>query len=244
MTVALIAQVAFEHVQGPQSYRLAADAHDLSLGTPMVGLTRYGGSVGQLVALPREAGDEPLPHEACRRATDEDLRRREQNRLEAASHLARCRLLAQRHDLPMRVGPAFLSLDRRQLTFFFCSPGRVDFRNLLRDLVRTVSTPIRLEQVGERDVARMLGGFGRCGHEVCCRAWMPQFDPVSMRHAKLQELPLVPSQLGGLCGKLRCCLRFELDEEQPTSRPRRATDGTVPVKTSSQRWNEDEYAPL
>ena len=235
--------VAFEYVQGTQFYGVAAELAGLYHAAPLVALTRYGQSLGRLVLGPYEAERANLPTERAHLATESDIYQAAENAQAAASALARCRELVFRHDLPMRLAQAYLALDRRQITFFFRAPGRIDFRLLLRDLVREMPAPVRLEQVGERDVARILGGVGRCGQQVCCRTWMPHFDPVSIKHARQQDLPPAPSQLGGLCGKLRCCLRFEIDPDDEFDRPRRAYDGTTPVKTASFRVTDDD-APL
>ena len=239
-----VATVLYDIVQGPHYYRVPlADAMGelLPVGTAMVGMTRYGLSLGRLAAV-AERGDGTLPPDETHPATQADLTRNSENTRFAARSLAQCRELAQHHDLPMRLVGCFLSHDRAQLTFFFTAPGRVDFRMMLRDAVRCFQMPIRLEQVGDRDVARMLGGVGRCGREVCC-TWMPEFAPVSMKHAKEQDLPPVPSQLGGLCGKLRCCLRFELDPDE-SEHERRPGRRRLPVKTAAYHWSEDESGPL
>jgi cell fate regulator YaaT (PSP1 superfamily) len=240
--VASVATLAFEVVQGPQFYRVEPELANLPLRSPMIGLTRFGAAVGRLVARPEVAGSAELPTETAWLAAPEDVRRSIEDLVTARSALARCRQLTERHDLPMDFCHSFLALDHAQLTFFFTAPGRVDFRGLLRDLVHEFHTPIRLEQVGERDVARLLGGMGRCGRVVCCQAWMSGFEPVSMKHAKAQDLAPVPGQLGGLCGKLRCCLRFELECEHAAHR--RCGLGQTPVKTAAWRWYEDEAGPL
>ncbi|MBI5832299.1 MAG: hypothetical protein HZB16_08335 [Armatimonadetes bacterium] len=240
-----LATVLFDIVQGPHYYRLPlADATGelVPLGTAMVGLTRYGMAVGRLASL-GERSEGPMPPDDTHPASQADLATSAENTHLSSRALGQLRDLVVQHDLPMRLVEGYLSLDRGQLTFFFTAPGRIDFRMMLRDAVRIFQMPIRLEQVGDRDVARLLGGVGRCGREVCCSAWMPEFAPVSMKHAKEQDLPPVPSQLGGLCGKLRCCLRFELDAEEGESE-RRPGRRRLPVKTAAFHWSEDESGPL
>ena len=230
--MALVGAVTFAHVQGPHYYLMPAG--DLAPRSPMVAMTRFGRAVGQLALGPYEANGDVLPDDEAAPATTHDVARHEENTAQAAQCLELCASYVGRHELPMKLAQAFFSLDRQQLTFFFAAPGRVDFRDLLRDLVREFRTPIRLEQVGERDVARLLGAMGRCGREVCCRSWMPQFAPVSINHAREQGLPPLPTQLAGNCCRLRCCLRFELDD--PDAPPRRLDPSRGdhrPVKTAS-----------
>jgi len=240
-----MATVLFDVVQGPHYYRFPladATALVLPLGSAMVGMTRYGLALGRLAAV-AERNNGNLPPDETHPASQADLATAAENAQRAAQSLTLCRDLVLRHELPMRLIQGFLSLDRGQLSFFFTAPGRIDFRIMLRDAVRAFQMPIRLEQVGDRDVARLLGGVGRCGREVCCSAWMPEFAPVSMKHAKEQDLPPVPSQLGGLCGKLRCCLRFEIEPED-ADHERRAGRRRQPVKTAAYHWSEDEAGPL
>jgi len=112
-------------------------------------------------------------------------------------------------DLPMKVIRVLVSLDRHQTTLYFSAPKRVDFRRLVRDLTARFPTRIRLTQVGERDEARLQGGLGPCGRSLCCAGFMTEYKGVSIRTAKLQDLPLSAGRLAGLCGKLKCCLNYE-----------------------------------
>jgi len=107
-----------------------------------------------------------------------------------------------------RVEQAF---DGSKLVFFFTAEERVDFRELVRELASDFKTRIELRQIGVRDEARMLTGYGTCGRPLCCSTWLHSFDPVSIKMAKQQNLALNPSRLSGLCGRLKCCLRYELD---------------------------------
>ena len=114
------------------------------------------------------------------------------------------------------------SADGSRLIFYFTADGRVDFRELVRDLAAEFRTRIEMRQIGVRDEARMLGGYGACGRPLCCTTWLQSFEPVSIKMAKQQKLSLNPSKLSGLCGRLKCCLRYELpDGGRATRRPRR-----------------------
>ena len=100
--------------------------------------------------------------------------------------------------------------DGSRLIFYFTAEGRVDFRELVRELASEFHTRIEMRQIGARDEAKMLGGYGSCGRPLCCTTWLNSFEPVSIKMAKQQELSLNPSRLSGLCGRLKCCLRYEL----------------------------------
>jgi len=115
------------------------------------------------------------------------------------------------HGLKMKVTEAEWQFDRNKLIIYFTAEGRVDFRELVRDLARTFRTRIELRQIGVRDEAALLGGVGRCGRELCCSTWLPELRPVSLQLAKDQQLSLNPTQISGCCGRLMCCLVYEHD---------------------------------
>lgn len=145
----------------------------------------------------------------CRLATPEDLRLFKTYSAREADALKRCREKIERHSLPMKLLTAEYAFDGSRLTFCFSSAGRVDFRELVRDLAGTFRTRIELRQVGPRDETRLMGGVGRCGRTLCCAVWLRDFAPVSMKMAKNQDLPLTDSRLAGICGRLMCCLAYE-----------------------------------
>lgn len=118
------------------------------------------------------------------------------------------------HNLDMKLVDAEYTFDRNKLIFYFTADGRVDFRELVKDLASVFRVRIELRQIGVRDEAKMLGGIGPCGRLLCCSTWMGEFDPVSIRMAKDQSLSLNPTKISGLCGRLMCCLKFENDVYQ------------------------------
>jgi cell fate regulator YaaT (PSP1 superfamily) len=144
-----------------------------------------------------------------RRAAVQDVdlqisfRRRERD----AAH--RCRKEIEAHRLPMKLLRAEYAFDGSRLTFYFSADGRVDFRQLVRDLASAFRTRIELRQVGPRDETKLIGGCGRCGLNLCCSCWLKDFSPVSMKMAKNQDLPLTDNRLSGVCGRLMCCLAYE-----------------------------------
>ncbi len=146
-----------------------------------------------------------------RKATEEDLAREAKNRKsEAAAFTVAQEMIAER-DLPMKLIRVEYSLDESRATFFFFSETRVDFRDLVKDLAYKLKTRIEMRQIGVRDVARMIGGFGPCGRELCCSSFLKNFEPVSIRMAKKQEMVLNPAKISGVCGRLLCCLSYEYE---------------------------------
>jgi cell fate regulator YaaT (PSP1 superfamily) len=146
-----------------------------------------------------------------RRASSQDqgLRARHEQREREASRL--CVMKIRERGLAMKLARVEQLFDGSRLVFFFTSDERVDFRELVRELASEFKTRIELRQIGVRDEARLLSGYGTCGRPLCCSTWLKSFEPVSIRMAKQQDLALNPSRLSGLCGRLKCCLRYELN---------------------------------
>jgi cell fate regulator YaaT (PSP1 superfamily) len=144
-----------------------------------------------------------------RRATPQDADLFEKNELREKEALVYCRERVSERNLPMRLVAADQSLDGRKVTFYFTSEGRVDFRELVKDLAQRFHTRIEMRQIGVRDEAGVKGGYGPCGRNLCCSSFLKEFAPVSIRMAKDQNLSLNPSKISGMCGRLMCCLRYE-----------------------------------
>ena len=144
-----------------------------------------------------------------RKATEEDLQRSEKNRAREAEAYKVCQELLAERDLAMKLIRAEYSFDGSRVTFYFFSENRIDFRDLVKDLAHKLRSRIEMRQVGVRDVARMIGGFGPCGRELCCTSFLRGFEPVSIRMAKKQEMVLNPAKISGVCGRLLCCLSYE-----------------------------------
>ena len=147
-----------------------------------------------------------------RRATDADRDahdRQCQNQIRAKRF---CQERARSLGLRMKVARVDFQLSGRGATFYFTADGRIDFRQLVKDLSRRFSTRVRMVQVGARDEARLLGGIGICGRSLCCSTWLKDFKPISIQMAKRQNLSLNPSKISGQCGRLLCCLAYEDDQ--------------------------------
>jgi cell fate regulator YaaT (PSP1 superfamily) len=150
------------------------------------------------------------PNRVIRKATPEDVttRLKRQQREQEAYRLALLKI--RERGLEMKLTRVELLFDGSRMIFFFTAEGRVDFRELVRELASEFHTRIEMRQIGARDEAKMLGGYGSCGRPLCCTTWLNAFEPVSIKMAKQQDLSLNPSRLSGLCGRLKCCLRYEL----------------------------------
>ncbi len=152
-------------------------------------------------------------------ATDEDLtiRRRQQQRERDAYRVGLLKI--RERGLAMKLTRVEQLYDGSRLIFYFTAEGRIDFRELVRELATEFRSRIEMRQIGVRDEARMVDGYGSCGRQLCCAAWLQSFEPVSIKMAKQQDLSLNPSKLSGLCGRLKCCLRYELPESKLPKRP-------------------------
>jgi cell fate regulator YaaT (PSP1 superfamily) len=152
----------------------------------------------------------PAAQVAVRRATKEDVVARLQHeQREQEAHRIGVLKIRERQ-LPMKLARVEQLFDGSRLIFYYTAEGRVDFRELVRDLAAHFRVRIEMRQIGVRDEARMLGGYGACGRPLCCTTWLTSFEPVSIKMAKQQNLSLNPSKLSGMCGRLKCCLRYEL----------------------------------
>jgi cell fate regulator YaaT (PSP1 superfamily) len=186
----------------------------LRAGTPLVVETDSGLSFGRVAGFPPIDGS-PLPETAARVlrvATEDDVavRRRQHLREREAFRVALLKI--RERGLAMKLTRVEQFYDGSRLVFYFTAEGRVDFRELVRELAAEFRSRIEMRQIGVRDEARMLGGYGSCGRPLCCSTWLQSFEPVSIKMAKQQDLSLNPSKLSGLCGRLKCCLRYELPE--------------------------------
>jgi len=145
-----------------------------------------------------------------RRASREDVLKRFRQEQRERDAMRLCRLKIRERGLPMKLARVEQRFDGSKLLFFFTAEGRVDFRELVRELASEFRVRIEMRQIGSRDEAKMIGGYGTCGRPLCCTTWMSSFEPISIKMAKRQHLSLNPSRLSGACGRLKCCLRFEL----------------------------------
>jgi len=209
----------------------------LAEGDLVVVQTESGPGLASVLARPAlvlahhpSSGQSPR---VLRRASGQDqaLRARHEQREREAFRL--CVMKIRERGLAMKLARVEQLFDASRLVFFFTSEERVDFRELVRELASEFKTRIELRQIGVRDEARLLSGYGTCGRPLCCSTWLKSFEPVSIKMAKQQDLALNPSRLSGVCGRLKCCLRYELNHGAPAaardeSYPGSAGDTPVP----------------
>jgi cell fate regulator YaaT (PSP1 superfamily) len=191
-------------------YYLDPGPHSPRVGDKVLVPTDSGPEVAECIWAPQwvdeEVGGLPV---LAGFAAEEHLARDERNRGRRADARVAAKRFIRQHDLPMKV-VAVDYLDRdNAFTIYFSAPHRVDFRALVRDLARELSARIELRQLGARDEARAQGGIGPCGRDLCCATFLKDFEPVSVRMAKDQDLPLNPLKISGACGRLMCCLKYE-----------------------------------
>ena len=187
---------------------------NLSVNDGVIVETSRGIEYGTVVTGPREVSDEEVVGAlkmVLRRANDEDLEQLQANRVKEARAMEICLEKIEVHGLPMKLVNVEQTFGGNKIIFYFTADGRIDFRELVKDLATIFRTRIELRQIGVRDEAKMIGGLGCCGRELCCTSWLADFASVSIRMAKEQNLSLNPAKISGICGRLMCCLKFEND---------------------------------
>jgi cell fate regulator YaaT (PSP1 superfamily) len=210
----LVAGVRFRPAGRIYYYDARNFAH-LKTGTYVIVDTPRGKEAGRVVIAPKqvaaaELGEALKPIE--RLAEEDDLRQLLAFKAKERSALHTCQEKITQRQLEMKLVEAEYAYDGSRITFYFVADDRVDFRALVRDLAAAFRTRIELRQVGARDHAKALGGVGPCGKTLCCSSWLTEFGAVSIKMAKEQSLPLNPSKISGVCGRLMCCLSYENDQ--------------------------------
>ncbi len=191
----------------PAKLKIQAGAH-------VIVETARGVEMGTVVLAPKEVEDEmvvqPLKS-VIRVATEADERTARKNRGKEKEAFKICLDKIAKHKLDMKLVEAEYTFDNNKLLFYFTADGRIDFRELVKDLAAVFRTRIELRQIGVRDETKILGGVGICGRSLCCNTFLPEFAPVSIKMAKEQNLSLNPTKISGVCGRLMCCLKNEQD---------------------------------
>lgn len=176
--------------------------------------TSRGVEYGNVVSAPKEVAESevvPPLKKVIRIATEEDAKKMQENKEKEVRAFDICAETILKHNLPMKLTNVEYTFDNSKIIFFFTADGRVDFRELVKDLAAIFRTRIELRQIGVRDQAKMLGGIGICGRPLCCHSFLGDFAPVSIKMAKEQNLSLNPTKISGICGRLLCCLKYEND---------------------------------
>ncbi|HDP69183.1 MAG TPA: stage 0 sporulation protein [Actinobacteria bacterium] len=185
---------------------------DLKAGDCVLVKTSRGMEFGEVVMVPEDISDKEITaplKKVLRKATKKDEEQLEANKEKAKEAFDICEKKIEKHNLPMKLVDVEHVFDGGKMIFYFTADNRVDFRELVKDLASVFHTRIELRQVGVRDEAKMIGGLGLCGRRLCCTLFLKDFEPVSIRMAKDQDLPLNPFKISGICGRLMCCLKYE-----------------------------------
>ena len=204
--------VSIRFKQSGKAYYFDPAGYDIQVGDYVVVDTARGTECGEVVSGPRQLPDGQIPRELksiVRMADSVDIRRMKKNREDEKTAFDLCVQRIQAHKLDMKLVDAEYTLDRNKIVFYFTADGRVDFRELVKDLAGVFRTRIELRQIGVRDESKMLGGLGICGQPFCCSRFLKDFQPVSIKMAKEQGLSLNPAKISGSCGRLMCCLGYE-----------------------------------
>ncbi len=187
---------------------------ELTTGDGVIVETVRGVEYGEIVVPPKEISVDDVVQplkEVLRRATEADMQVMQENVVKETKAFQIGLEKIESHGLPMKLVDVEYTFDNSKVIFYFTADGRVDFRELVKDLASVFRTRIELRQIGVRDQAKMLGGLGPCGRSMCCATFLGDFEPVSIKMAKEQNLSLNPSKISGICGRLMCCLRFETE---------------------------------
>lgn len=208
----MIEVVGVRFKQAGKIYYFAPGDLKLAAADKVIVETARGVEFGEIVIPSREVRDDEvvLPlKQVIRRATAEDEHLLETNKAREKEAFQVCIKKIVEHHLPMKLVDVEYTFDGNKIIFSFTAEGRVDFRELVKDLAAVFRTRIELRQIGVRDEAKMLGGVGSCGRVLCCASFLGDFEPVSIRMAKDQKLSLNPTKISGICGRLMCCLKYE-----------------------------------
>jgi len=217
---------------------------DVAPRTWVVVESDMGMSMG-LVARPKqlmENAEQPLK-KVLRIASDEDIEACGKNKVFTDEAKALCSEKAKSRGLPMKIVSAETTLDRKRLVFYFTADGRIDFRELVRDLAAKFRTRIEMRQIGVRDEVKIIGGIGVCGRATCCSSFLTSFEPVSIRMAKKQELSISQGKLSGICGRLMCCLGYEFDEFLESKQQEKLARGKKGVSDKGMELDASDTLP-
>ena len=207
----------------PRGYKMKTGDH-------VIVETARGIEYGRVVLGPKEVREEEVVHplkEVLRVATAEDDEREAQNRLKEKDAFKLCQKKIREHGLEMKLIDAEYTFDNNKVLFYFTADGRIDFRQLVKDLAAIFKTRIELRQIGVRDETKILGGIGICGRCLCCHTYLTEFAPVSIKMAKEQNLSLNQTKISGVCGRLMCCLKNEQETYEELNKKLPGTGDTV-----------------
>lgn len=204
--------ISVKFKDGGKAYYFDPAGQTANVGDYIIVEMQSGREMGVVSATNHMVEDEsivPPLRKMLRKATEKDFKKVEENKIKEAEALTVCEKMVEEHKLEMKLVNVEYSFDCSRIVFFFTADGRIDFRELVKDLAAHFHTRIELRQIGVRDEAKMLGGIGICGQPYCCKRFLNDFQTVSIKMAKEQGLSLNPTKVSGSCGRLMCCLKYE-----------------------------------
>lgn len=202
--------------------------------------SEFGLSIGN-VAVDSHFVEKPAKElkKIVRIANEKDLHQKEENEHFEKEARSFCYERIMARGLPMKLVCSEVALDRKRIVFYFTADGRIDFRELVKDLAARFKTRIEMRQIGVRDKAKLVGGLGICGKELCCRLFLTSFEPISIKMAKQQDLSLNTGKLSGTCGRLMCCLGYEYNEGEPYRGQKRAEERVMATANNELEVSEE-----
>ena len=214
-------------------YDFDASGMEIRQGDRVIVESEFGLSIGTVstAAVHRETSHKDLK-KVLRVAGSEDLKIKQENENFEREARSFCVERITARGIPMKLVCSEVTLDRKRIVFYFTADGRIDFRELVKDLAAKFKTRIEMRQIGVRDKAKLVGGLGICGKELCCRQFLTSFEPISIKMAKQQDLTLNTGKLSGVCGRLMCCLGYEYNADQPGTHARALKDELTPGETA------------
>ncbi|MGN0694673.1 MAG: stage 0 sporulation family protein [Lentihominibacter sp.] len=210
----MIKVVGVKFKDAGKMYYFGPGDSEVKLGDDVIVETARGIEYGNVTMGETEIDESSLVaplKNIVRKATEEDTQHHKENLAKKEKAMKICHEKIIAHGLEMKLIDAEYTFDNSKVVFYFTADGRVDFRELVKDLASVFRMRIELRQIGVRDEAKMIGGVGNCGRGLCCNTWLSDFEPVSIKMAKLQNLSLNPTKISGICGRLMCCLKYEND---------------------------------
>ncbi len=204
--------VGIKFKEAGKLYYFSPGGHKVEVGDNVIVETARGLEFGKVTLAETEVKESEIvaPLKSIIRIANEKDKKKHKENLEKKEEAMRlCQEKVDAHGLEMKLIDVEYTFDNSKVVFYFTADGRVDFRELVKDLAAVFRMRIELRQIGVRDEAKMLGGVGNCGRGLCCNTWLSDFEPVSIKMAKVQNLSLNPSKISGICGRLMCCLKFE-----------------------------------
>ena len=229
----MVSVVGIQLQENGKIYYFDVNGLELKPGDYVIADTARGIDLGEVIIGTRTVEENAVPatlKKIIRVATSQDIQKATENRAKEKEAYKVCQKKIAEHQLDMKLVSVEYAFDNSKILFYFTANGRVDFRSLVKDLASVFKMRIELRQIGVRDEARMLGGLGACGRPICCGTFLEEFQPVSIKMAKEQNLSLNPTKISGVCGRLMCCLKYEQDHYEQTRKkmPRVGREVTTP----------------